>query len=138
MVDRRYGATEAGLPVVRSGVFIFLFFGGLGAVATLASVAVWHPDGFDGLAVGHADEVTLGAVYGTGSLDDFRETDDVTFGGKGVAEGLGEDGGLAERSNSLTIKGFVELAGAIRLLAVAGHEDGEVFEGHPEERFFIN
>ena len=89
------------------------------AVATFASVAVGHPDGLYGLAVGHADEVALGAVDGSGGLDDLGQADGVAFGGEGLAEGLGEGGDLVERGDALAVKGFVELGGTVGLLAEA-------------------
>ncbi len=116
----------------------FLFFGGLRAVAAFAAVAVGHPDGFDGLAVGHADEVALGAVDGAGGLDDLGQADGVALGGEGIAEGLRQGGDLVERGNSLAVEGVVKLRGAIGLLAQALHEGGELGQGEAEERFHFN
>jgi hypothetical protein len=111
---------------------------GLATVASLASVSVGHPDGFDCLAVGHSDEVAFGSVYGTSGLEDLGQTDGVAFGGEGVAEGLGEGGDLVERGDSLAIKGFVELGGAVGFLAKAGHEAGQFGQSEAEEGFFFN
>ena len=54
--DRAMGGL--GIPFVLT----LLFGGGLAPVAPLAAIAIGHPHGFDGLAVGHAHQVALGAV----------------------------------------------------------------------------
>src|ERR1700733_9892072 len=87
------GATLVGAVVVG---WVLFFFGGLGAVAALAAVASGHPDGLDGLAVGHADEVALGAVDGAGGLDELGQAYGVALGHHGFAQGLGECGDLLE------------------------------------------
>ena len=51
-----------------------LLGGGFG-LRWLGSVTIGHPDGFDGLAVGHLDEVALGAIDGFCGLDDLGQAD---------------------------------------------------------------
>ena len=101
----------------RFGIFGFLLFRGLGAVAPFAAIAVGHPDGFDGLAVGHADQIAFCSVDGAGGLDDLGQAYGVALGCKVVAKGLGEGGGLVQRCNALAIEGRMELRRAVRLLA---------------------
>lgn len=113
----------------------FLFLGGFGAVAAFASVAAWHPDGFDRLPVGEGDEVTLGSVDRLGGLGDLGEADLVPFGGEPVAEGDGEGGDLVEGLEVLAVEGVVELDGAIFFFAKVDRDGGEVFEGEAEEGF---
>src|SRR5271154_527134 len=76
--DGRAPVREGGR--VACALFGLLFFGGLGAVASLTAIAVGHPDGLNRLTVGHADEVALGAVDRAGGLDDLGQTDGVAFG----------------------------------------------------------
>ncbi len=43
------------------------------------AIAVWHPDGLDGLTIGEADEVADGSIDGEESLVDGRKPDAVSF-----------------------------------------------------------
>ncbi len=128
------GDADGGAAVAGSGFSVGFFFGsGLAAVAALATVAVRHPDGFDGFAVGEAHEVALGAVYGAGGLDDLREADGVAGGGELVTECGGEDGDLVDGGDTLAIEGFEDLAGTVGLVAEAADQGCELGEAHAEE-----
>ncbi len=132
------GDADGGAAVGEGGgvagcVFLLLLFGGKGAVAAFAAVAVGHPDGLDGLAVGHADQVALGAVDGAGGLDDLGQSDSVALGGEGFAQGGGQGGDLVEGGDPLAVDGFDELVGPVGTLAEARHEVGEGVERLAEE-----
>src|SRR5258705_990558 len=114
--------------------FLLFFLGGLRAVAAFASVAVGHPDGLDGLAVGHADEVALGAVDGAGGLNDLRETYGVAFGVQEVAEVCGQSGDVVDGCNPLTVKGVLELGGSVGGLVEGLRNGGKFGQGQAGER----
>ncbi len=111
-----------------------LFFCGFAAVAALAAVAVGHPDGLDGLTVGHAHEVALGAVDGAGGLDDLWQADAVAGGHEALAELVRERGDVLNRGDALLVEGFPELACTEGLLTEAGHQLGQLGQGLSEER----
>ena len=129
---------EGGGTLFRCDGIIFLFFllfflCGLGAVAAFASIAVGHPDGLDGLAVGHADEVALGPVNGAGGLDDLGETYGVAICFQEVADVCREGSDLVDGRNSLTVKGVVELDSPVGGLVQPLYQGGEVGQRQAEE-----
>ncbi len=88
----------------------------------------------DGLAVGLAHQVALGAVDGAGGLDDLGQADVVSLGLelRAQLDGRGRDG--VEGFDALFIEGFGELGGAIGALAEAGEDLRQLGDGASEER----
>ncbi len=98
-----------------------------------SAVTVWHPDGLDGFAVSHTDEITLGAVDRGGGPDNLREADDVAALGKSLAEAGGERGDVVERCGALAVEGLGELVGAEAGLAELSQQAREIGFGLAEE-----
>ena len=121
LIAEVFSRLDGGLGVAFKAFGGFFFGCGLAAVASLASVAVGHPDGFNSLAVRGADEVALGAVDGTGGLDDLWKANKHShLGRERITEGLaGRSGHLVEGGDAEAVEGLVELAGAVGFLAQA-------------------
>jgi len=115
----------------------FFFFGCQRAVAAFASVAVGHPDGLDGFAIGHADKVAFCAINRAGGLDYLGQADRVAVGGEGLPEARRECGDLVEAGGPVAIEGLGELAGTVRPLAVSFHKEVQLIDGLSEERLAL-
>ena len=94
------------------------------SVASLAVVALRHPDGLHGL-LACLDQIALGAIYRLENLNDGRPAHLPTFGSYAPAQRLGESGDLIQVRNSLTVDGFRKLFAAPARLSDRNHARGQ-------------
>src|SRR5579859_6966449 len=87
------------------------------SVSCLSAVSLWHPDGFNALAIGKGNEITDSPVIGREFLFNLRQANAVTLTCELVAEihRQGRDG--LQLSQALAINGLIELPGPVRGLA---------------------
>src|SRR5512146_964923 len=106
---------------------------GIAAVALLTAVAFGHPNGFDALPIGEADQVADGAVRRDKTPAHLASAHAVALLAQPAAERGGQGRDLVQRCNSLTIKRVKQLPGPVGGLAGFLDQNRKLLKRKPQK-----